>query len=353
MVNKFGKHLEAALQGKTIVVTGAAGFIGSHLCDELLSLGAKVIGIDNFSTGKKQNLEKALKHKEFQFIKGDVAQLPDHPNWVAGSDAICHQAALGSVPRSIELPLLTHEANSTGFLSILETARKLKIKRVVYASSSSVYGDTQALPKIEEDLGAPLSPYAITKLTNELYAKIYFDLHELETIGLRYFNVFGSRQDPQGPYAAVIPRFFKDLYSLVRPTIFGSGDQCRDFTHVSNVVAANLLALTTQSPVAFGKALNVGCGDTTSVNTLFLTVKNTILNLHPELKNMIYGIDPVYRPSRPGDVLNSLSSVKKSQEILGYSPFTSLENGLIETDSDYFHSAVRGNLSQVSTSNSA
>lgn len=313
------------LQGTKIVVTGGAGFIGSNLCEYLLAQDASVVCLDNLSTGSRKNIIDLEKNPHFTFIEGDIRDLSTCLAAFAGADYVLHQAALGSVPRSIKDPHTTNEVNVAGFLNTLEAARQTGVKRFVYASSSSVYGDLTESPKVEERTGNLLSPYAVSKYTNELYAGVYQLLHGLPCIGLRYFNVFGRRQNPLGEYAAVVPRFINLLKKGERPTIFGDGTQSRDFTYIDNVIQANVKALTSP-PESTGKCYNVACGATISLNQLFATMVSLAARYQPDLVN----IQPIYAPPRPGDILFSLASIERGKRLLDYHPTHSFEEGLAE-----------------------
>lgn len=315
------------------LVTGVAGFIASNLAESLLHLDQEVVGLDNFATGKRVNLDEvrglvgADRWSRFRFIEGDVAS-PDVCRGAAtGVDVILHQAALGSVPRSIEKPIDSNAANVTGHLALLEAARRAGVRRFVYASSSSVYGDSPRLPKVEEDLGRPLSPYAVTKLADELYSTTYGHLHGMETVGLRYFNVFGPRQDPEGAYAAVIPKWIAAMIRGDEVRINGSGDISRDFCYVKNVVQANLLAATAETPEALNQAYNIALGRRTTLDELFVLLRDRLAPRHPRLS----GQKPVYGPPRPGDVMHSLADIGKARRLLGYEPTHSTEQGLDES----------------------
>lgn len=307
-----------------VVVTGGAGFIGSHLCDKLLQKGYEVTCIDNLSTGKKENVQHLANNHHFSFVEGDISNYDVCSNAVKGADYVLHQAALGSVPRSINNPLPTHQANSTGFLNILWAAKENNIKKVVYASSSSVYGDNKDLPKTESNVGTPLSPYAVTKKTNELYAKVFSELYALPIIGLRYFNVFGERQDPNGAYAAVIPKFISALLNNEPVSIHGDGEQMRDFTYVQNVVNANLLALESNNDNILGNVFNIACGERTTLNTLVQYLKDIITELKPSNQN----IEVNYSDPRKGDIKQSFASIEKATSLLNYSPEIFLKEGL-------------------------
>ena len=300
--------MEVNIYDKHILVTGGAGFIGSHIVDYLLRRNLKVLVIDNLSTGNMNNLKKAMSDPNFKFVYGSITDLEllrKHMKYVG---AVCHQAALGSVPRSIDDPLSSHNSNVNGFLNILVIMKEYNIKRIVYASSSSVYGDSIILPKTEEIIGKPLSPYAITKYIDELYANNFSKLYGIEAIGLRYFNVFGPRQDPNGAYAAVIPKFIKSLIDKKRVTINGDGTFSRDFTHVSNIVRANCLALTTDDPKCYGEIFNIGAGGRVSLEELYNYISS----------NLNSGLEPIYGEERIGDIPHSNADITKAEEMLGY-----------------------------------
>ncbi len=314
------------------LVTGVAGFIGSNLLQALLELDQQVVGLDDFATGKRENLDEVRglvserRWSRFRLIVADVAQERACREAVTGADLILHQAALGSVPRSIEEPLQSNAANVTGQLALLEAARQAGVRRFVFASSSSVYGDSRTLPKREGDLGTPLSPYAVTKLAGELYAGVHARLHGLETIGLRYFNVFGPRQDPEGAYAAVVPRWIAAMLRGLPVQVNGTGETSRDFCYVANVVQANLLAATIEDAGAFGQVYNVASGRRTTLLELFEALRSRLLPRHPQLA----GLRPVHGPFRPGDVLHSLADIEKARRLLGYEPTHTFEQGLDE-----------------------
>lgn len=300
------------------LITGGAGFIGSNLVETILKLGYKVRVLDDFSTGKKENIKRFLKNINFELVEGDIRDLEICKKVVEDVDYILHQAAWGSVPRSIEMPLIYEEVNIKGHLNMLEAARlNGKIKKFVYASSSSVYGDHSALPKVEGIEGNVLSPYALTKKVNEEYAKLYFKLYGLETVGMRYFNVFGRYQDPEGCYAAVIPKFVKELLSNNAPTINGDGETSRDFTYIDNVIEANLKACLS-SEITAGKVYNVAFGGRDTLNNLFIKIKKL-------LKKTIV---PIYGKEREGDIKHSNASIELAKNELGYNPKYSMENGL-------------------------
>lgn len=312
------------MQHRTILVTGGAGFIGSHACDALLAQGYRVRCLDNFATGKRDNVAHLAGHPSFELVEGDIRSEMDVQRAVRDVDAVIHLAALGSVPRSIADPIASHRVNLEGFLQVLQQTSLAGIKRFVYASSSSVYGDSKELPKREENTGEPLSPYAVTKQGNELYARLYHSSRGMEVIGLRFFNVFGERQDPEGPYAAAIPRFIKALRAHQSPVIFGDGLQSRDFTYVGNAVQAILAALRTDDERAFGDVFNVAYGACT-----------TLLELVDELRAAVSKADPKvahvrteHAPERPGDIRDSLADVSKARDVLRYAPQVDLRAGL-------------------------
>jgi UDP-N-acetylglucosamine 4-epimerase len=315
------------------LVTGVAGFIGSSLLQALLELEQSVTGLDNFATGRRSNLEEVragvgdARYARFRLVEGNVVSREICEQAATDVDVILHQAALGSVPRSIEEPLETNAANLTGQLVLLEAARRAGVRRFVYASSSSVYGDSPALPKVEGELGRPLSPYAVTKLADELYAAVYGELHGMATVGLRYFNVFGPRQDPEGAYAAVIPKWVAAMIRGDTVRINGSGETSRDFCYVQNVVQANLLAATTSAPEALNQAYNIAAGRRTSLLELFELLRSRLSVRHPRLKEL----RPEHAPFRPGDVLHSLADIDKARRLLGYEPTHSIERGLDES----------------------
>lgn len=307
------------LLDKTILVTGGAGFIGSNIVEYLLHHGAKKVRVlDNLSNGFQKNIDLFRGHPNFEYMHGDIVNYHDCHRACDGVDLISHQAALGSVPRSIENPLATHNANATGFINMLNAARQASVQRFVYASSSSVYGDSIASPKQEEDLGRPLSPYAVSKLTNELYGNIFGLTYGMKTIGLRYFNVFGPRQDPNGPYAAAIPIFMNGLLHQKPVYINGDGNTTRDFTFVANAVQANIRALCAANNDAFTRVYNIAVGKSTSLNELFTMLK-TIAGSEQQ---------PVYRDERAGDIKHSLASVELAKKYLGYNPSFDMAEGL-------------------------
>jgi UDP-N-acetylglucosamine 4-epimerase len=312
------------------LVTGSAGFIGSHLLQTLLELGQTVVSLDNLSTGHRSNLEEVRDAvgpeawRRHTFVEGDIADLAICRRACEGVHIVLHEAALGSVPRSIADPLLTHAANATGFLNMLVAARDVSVERFVYAASSSTYGDHPGLPKVEANVGRPLSPYAVTKFLDELYADVFGRCYGTATIGLRYFNVFGSRQDPAGAYAAVIPRWVDAMLKGRAVTIHGDGSTTRDFCHIANVVQANLLAALTTRPDACNEVYNVAVGGRTSLAELHETLRDLLLEMHPELAIQ----SPVYEDFRIGDVLHSQADVSKARRLLGYVPTYDVRSGL-------------------------
>jgi UDP-N-acetylglucosamine 4-epimerase len=318
---------------KTWLVTGVAGFIGSNLLEELLKLNQKIIGLDNFATGHRYNLEqvKDVVSKEqwegFTFVEGDMTDFTTCHAVTKDVDIVLHQAALGSVPRSIDNPIVTNHANITGFLNMLTAAKDNGVKRFVYASSSSVYGDSQELPKVEEKTGNVLSPYAVTKMTNELYANVFHKCYGMETIGLRYFNVFGKRQDPNGAYAAVMPKWISQMLKGEDVYINGDGETSRDFTYIDNVVQMNILAGLTKNPSAFGQAYNTAAGGRETLNNLFKAIKN---GLESNIKDLNVP-EPIYRDFRPGDIRHSNANIDKAKKLIGYIPTHTLEEGLVES----------------------
>lgn len=309
-----------------ILVTGGAGFIGSNLCETLLENGNTVTCLDNFATGKRENIAHLQKNPKFDLIEGDIRNLADCQKACNGVDYILHEAALGSVPRSINDPITSNDVNVSGFLNMLVAARDAKVKRFVYAASSSTYGDSVSMPKIEDKIGKPLSPYAITKYVNELYADIFSKTYGLETIGLRYFNVFGRKQDPNGAYAAVIPKFVMQLMKHESPVINGDGSYSRDFTYIDNVVQMNLLAIVTDNKDAINTVYNVAYGERTDLNELTALLKKYL----SEFDSKIAQVSVSYGPNRLGDVPHSLASIDKAKSLLGYNPKFNIDSGLRE-----------------------
>jgi UDP-N-acetylglucosamine 4-epimerase len=331
MTNVYEQILEQlAGSPKKWLVTGVAGFIGSNLLEHLLKLNQQVVGLDNFATGFRKNLDEvralvsAEQWQNFTFIEGDIRDLTDCQNACSGVDYVLHQAALGSVPRSIENPIATNETNISGFLNMLVAARDAKVRRFVYAASSSTYGDHPGLPKVEEVIGKPLSPYAVTKYVNELYADVFNRTYGLPSIGLRYFNVFGPRQNPNGAYAAVIPKWFFSLLHGDPVYINGDGETSRDFCYVANAVQINLLAATVEDTAAIGQVYNVAFGERTTLNTLFELIREQV-----SVDDVsVLSAKPIYREFRAGDVRHSLADIGKSSRLLGYKPQYSVRDGL-------------------------
>jgi len=318
--------MDKRIKGKTILITGGAGFIGSNLSEHFLEFNT-VRCLDNLSTGYKRNIEHLMSNPNFTFIEADIVNLDACLEATKGCDIIYHQAALGSVPRSIAEPINTNSNNITGFLNVLEASRINKVNRFVYAASSSTYGDSVELPKLEDNIGRPLSPYAVTKYVNELYASVYSDLYGIETIGLRYFNVFGRRQDPEGAYAAVIPKFVDLMLQNQSPTINGDGEQTRDFTHIENVILANELSGSTDNQEALNQVYNVACGESITLNELINELQNTLKEYNSNVENVAV----IHGPERVGDIRDSLASIDKISNLLGYSPVSLLKEGLAKS----------------------
>ncbi len=314
------------LSEKTVLVTGGAGFIGSNLCEALLEKESKVICLDNFSTGKRENITHLLPNEKFTLLEGDIRNLEDCKKAVKDVDYVLHQAALGSVPRSIKYPITSNDVNIGGFLNMLVASKDAGIKRFVYAASSSTYGDSKSMPKVEDVIGKPLSPYAITKYVNELYADVFSKTYGLETIGLRYFNVFGRKQDPNGAYAAVIPKFVSQLMKGESPTINGDGNYSRDFTYIDNVIQANMLSLVATKKEALNTVYNVAFGDRNTLNDLMRYLKGYLSEFEYSIKN----IEVRYGPNRAGDIPHSHASIEKATRLLNYKPQFSLQKGLKE-----------------------
>lgn len=317
---------------KKIAITGGAGFIGSNLCEYFIEKEYKVVCLDNFATGHLHNLNSVINNPNFILIEGDIRNIADCQKAVHGADYVLHQAALGSVPRSIKDPITTNDVNVSGFLNMLIAARDAKVKRFVYAASSSTYGDSQGLPKVEDVIGKPLSPYAITKYVNELYAEIFSKTYGIETIGLRYFNVFGRKQDPNGAYAAVIPLFVKQLMNHESPVINGDGNYSRDFTYIDNVIQMNELAIITQNPEAVNTVYNTAYGDRTTLTQLLQLLKDNLAVFDPKIAN----VNVIHGPNRVGDIPHSLASIEKAKNNLGYNPKYSIEQGIKEAVSWYY-----------------
>jgi UDP-N-acetylglucosamine 4-epimerase len=320
------------LSSSKVLVTGGAGFIGSNLCEALLNLNANVVCLDNFATGKRENLSAIKDHENFTLIEGDIRNLEDCKKAVSGVDFVLHEAALGSVPRSINDPITSNDVNISGFLNMLVASRDAGVKRFVYAASSSTYGDSEALPKVEDHIGKPLSPYAITKYVNELYADIFHTTYGLDTIGLRYFNVFGRKQDPHGAYAAVIPKFVIQFMNHESPVINGDGTYSRDFTYIDNVIQMNLLALTTDNKEALNQVYNTAVGDRTNLKELTQLLKEYLSKYDPEIAN----VEVEHGPNRAGDIPHSLASIDKAKTLLGYDPQYKIEAGLKEAVDWYY-----------------
>ena len=330
MNNLPAQYPAIAASPRTWLVTGCAGFIGSNLVEALLKLGQRVVGLDNFATGHRHNIDMVQQEvgakawANFRFIEGDIRDLATCREACSGADIVLHQAALGSVPRSIEDPITSHDTNVTGFLNMLVASRDARVKRFVYAASSAAYGDWPGLPKVEDTIGRPLSPYGAGKYMNELYADVFGRCYGLETVGLRYFNVFGPRQDPEGAYAAVIPKWVASMLRGETVYINGDGETSRDFCYIENVIQANLLSGTVENREAVGQVYNVAVGDTTTLNELH----ETLLRLLSERVAGFDGAPPVYRDFRPGDVRYSLADISKAQSRLGYKPIYRAPEGL-------------------------
>ena len=320
----------------TWLVTGVAGFIGSNLLEKLLTLNQKIVGLDNFETGYQANIDEAINDAErftgkslranFKFIKGDIRELKDCQKACNGVDYVLHQAALGSVPRSIDNPINTNRANVDGFLNILVSSKDAKVKRFVYAASSSTYGDHPDLPKVEDKIGNTLSPYAVTKLVNELYASVFAKTYGFKAIGLRYFNVFGKRQDPNGDYAAVIPKWVLAILNKEELFINGDGETSRDFCYIDNAVQMNLLAATSEDEISTDQVYNVALNDRTSLNKLYQMIETGIVQRTEGLKKK----SPIYRDFRSGDVLHSQANISKAKDLLGYHPEYKISDGMEE-----------------------
>lgn len=321
------------LAGKKVLVTGGAGFIGSNLCEKLLEIGAVVTVLDNFSTGHRHNIESFLSNENFTLIEGDIRHPETCQKACQNQDYVLHQAALGSVPRSINDPITSNDVNVGGFLNMLVAARDAGVKRLVYAASSSTYGDSKSLPKVEDVIGKPLSPYAITKYVNELYADVFQRTYGFDTIGLRYFNVFGRRQDPKGAYAAVIPKFVIQLINHESPTINGDGTYSRDFTYIDNVIQMNLLALISENKEAVNQVYNTAVGDRTTIKDMAELLRKYLSTYDAKIADV-----PILNgPNRLGDVPHSLASIEKAQKNLGYQPTHVFAEGLKEAVDWYWH----------------
>jgi UDP-N-acetylglucosamine 4-epimerase len=332
--------LNVELTGKKLLVTGGAGFIGSALCETFLQQDNEVVCLDNLLTGHRKNIEPFLQNPRFNFLEGDIRDPETCRRACEGKDYVFHQAALGSVPRSIENPARTNEINITGTLNMLVAARDARVKRFIYASSSSVYGSSRKLPKVEDETGEPLSPYAVTKLVNEKYARIFKEIYGLETTGLRYFNVFGRRQDPGGAYAAVIPKWVSQMMRHERPVINGDGSYSRDFTYIDNVVQANEKSATATSPALplseDGAIFNVAFGANTNLNELFIILRDNLARYDPEIAKL----EPVYGQERPGDIPHSHAAIDKAKKYLGYDPQFDARKGFELACEWYFRNLV-------------
>jgi UDP-N-acetylglucosamine/UDP-N-acetylgalactosamine 4-epimerase len=325
-------------RARTWLVTGAAGFIGSHLAEALLGLGQQVVALDNLSTGRRANLPRGAR-----FIEGDIRSLEACRRACAGAEVVLHQAALGSVPRSIDDPIASHQSNVDGFVNMLVAARDAGVQRFVYASSSAIYGDSPDLPKTEAKTGSAISPYALTKQVNELYADVFATCYGFRSIGLRYFNVFGSRQDPNGAYASVIPAWIGALVRGQVASVNGDGSIARDFCHVDNVVQANLLAATVEDPAALGQAYNVALGDQTTLLELFDLIREFVSRQIPEVAHA----KAVHRPPRPGDIAFSRADISKAERLLGYRPAVRIREGLQKTVQWYSENLTRREAAHV------
>lgn len=307
-----------------VLVTGAAGFIGSNLCEYLIENNYQVVGMDNLATGYLHNLATVIDNANFTFIQGDIRDLESCNVAVQGCDYVLHQAALGSVPRSINDPITSNEVNVSGFLNMLVACKDAGVKKMVYAASSSTYGDLKDLPKVEENIGKPLSPYAVTKLVNELYAGVFHDTYGLNIIGLRYFNVYGRKQDPNSTYAAVIPLFTKQLINKESPVINGDGSYSRDFTYIDNVIDANIKAMLSTNKASNNAVINIACGERTDLNTLVLLLKEILTTYDSAIAH----VNPVYGPGRDGDVPHSLACIDKARKLINYEPEFKIREGL-------------------------
>ena len=325
--------MDIQLIDKRILITGGAGFIGSNLSEYLLEKGCGVVCLDNLATGSIENVNHLSTNPNFTFVEGDIRNITDCHAAVKGVDYVLHQAALGSVPRSIKDPITSNEVNVSGFLNMLIASRDAGVKRFIYAASSSTYGDSESLPKVEETIGRPLSPYAITKYVNELYADVFSKTYGIETIGLRYFNVFGRKQDPNGAYAAVIPKFVSQFMRGESPVINGNGEFSRDFTYIDNVIQANVLSMITENEEAINTVYNVAFGERNTLNDLIACLKETLATYDPKIKD----IKIKYGPNRAGDIPHSLASIDKAKNLLNYNPQYSLKQGLQEAVKWYWN----------------
>lgn len=320
------------ISNKKILITGGAGFIGSNLCGYFLEHN-EVVCLDNFSTGHRHNIEQFLSNPNFTLIEGDIRNLETCEKAVSGIDFVLHQAALGSVPRSINDPITTNEVNVSGFLNMLTASRNANVKRFIYAASSSTYGDSEALPKVEDVIGKPLSPYAVTKYVNELYADVFSKTYGMETIGLRYFNVFGRNQDPNGAYAAVIPKFVAQFLNHESPVINGDGNFSRDFTYIDNVIQMNELAMLTENKSAINTVYNTAFGERTTLNELVNSLREFLSTYDNEIAN----VPIIYGENRVGDIPHSLASIEKAKKLLNYQPKFSMREGLKEAVNWYWN----------------
>ncbi len=328
----MNKNQLSQLRNSKVLVTGAAGFIGSNLCNALLEYGATVVALDNFATGHEKNILPLSSHDKFTFIKGDIRNIEDCKVACSGVDYILHQAALGSVPRSINDPITSNDVNVGGFLNMLVAAKDANVKRFIYAASSSTYGDSKSMPKVEEVIGKPLSPYAITKYVNELYAENFKKTYGLDTIGLRYFNVFGRKQDPNGAYAAVIPKFVMQFMKYESPVINGDGSFSRDFTYIDNVIQMNLCAMLSENEEACNTVYNTAFGERTTLNELTTLLKEYLSEYDPKIAS----VDVKFGPERKGDVPHSLASIDKAKSLLEYDPKYDIKSGLKEAVTWYW-----------------
>lgn len=319
-----------------VLITGAAGFIGSNLTEYMLEKGYTVTGLDNYSTGFSHNIQPFLDHPNFRFIEGDIRDFDHCLKATEGVDYVLHQAALGSVPRSLKDPITTNEVNVNGFLNILEASRQNKVTRFIYAASSSTYGDSESLPKLEDKIGKPLSPYAITKYVNELYADIYSTTYGIETIGLRYFNVFGRRQDPQGAYAAVIPKFVGQFLKGESPTINGDGSYSRDFTYIDNVIQMNQCAMETTNPAAINQVYNTAVGDRVTIDEMAQLIRIGLAKYQADIAK----IEITYGPQRSGDIPHSQASIEKAKKLLNYSPSHRFKDGL-DASLEWYYNQIK------------
>ncbi len=326
------------MESKKLLITGVAGFIGSNLADYFVKQGYYVVGLDNFSTGKWENIAHLSHHPNFSFVEGDIRNFETCNTAVKGCDYVLHQAALGSVPRSINDPITSNDVNINGFLNMITAARDEKVTRFIFAASSSTYGDSEALPKVEDVIGKPLSPYAITKYVNELYADVFSKTYGIETIGLRYFNVFGRKQDPNGAYAAAIPKFVLQFMRYESPIINGDGNFSRDFTYIDNVIHMNELAINTLNKNAVNQIYNTAYGDRTTLNDLVKTIQKELSLLDPKIAD----VKIIHGPNRVGDIPHSLASIEKAKNLLNYAPKFNLEAGLKEAIQWYWK-----NLKQI------